>query len=210
MALLVQSIIAAIDFINIILHVVGVILLIILYHNGDQSYQHLYILNLGCADLIWNVIAASISILEIVASKDYHTRFAVWTALWTGINYNVICAMFYITGDRLLQVCLNLKYELYWSAKKTSILIIVTWFINVTISTCFAVTCAVGAPYSLPLRPRLVDKIYGIVDSYVSPCLQVLYLIFASATYIVMFAKYVKSKRTFQQQSDPSSSSALM
>ena len=248
MSLILNSICSGINIINIALHGIGVILLATLFKNGDRSFQQLYLLNLATSQLIKNTLGAAHA-LSTVGSTDYvPDKSALWVALWTGINYNVICAMFYITGDRLLQVCHNLKYsKVYWSVKKTCILIIITWIINVLISVSFSVSHVVATNLKPTLvvsypqlnvsadhlnfsDPPIVNRTYEehiasskrhlesirndsdtiylidrikyvikIFDTYIPPTLEVTYLIFAVVTYLVMFSKYVQSKRTFEQ-----------
>ena len=198
MTFICEVIYSILDFVNIVLHSTGIFLLVVLYKKGNRGFPKLYIINLACSGLAWNMLAAALNVITAITRSYNHTGLALWFALWTGVNFNVICAMFYITGDRLLQVWLNIKYTFHWNVRKTSILIISTWITNVSISAGFAASLIVATSHSGDHIKRVYD-VYVIVDTYVPPILQITYFIFSSITYCVMFMKYLKSKRIFQQ-----------
>ena len=116
-------------------------------------------------------------------------RDALESSLWTGISLNVIMAMFFITGDRILHVSLNMKYSLYFSKRKTYIIITTTWIITLAISIGLGIF-----PYS-PIS-MLINQIIVV---YLLPVLTVIFAIFALTTYAIMFIKHVKPQRRFNR-----------
>ena len=130
-----------VDSINIVLLSLGGILLVLV--SKQNKSHHIYITNLAFAELVWNITAAvfDVSSLILTKTKTYSKDKRLYVlayAFFTGVTWNVTCSMFYLTADRLLQVYLGMKYNLYWSTKKTKILIAITWFVNIAISTTLA------------------------------------------------------------------------
>ena len=141
------------------LHAVGLLLLVFIYRRGENDTQGLFLINLASTELLWNLVAIASDISYLFSKADgdrtivYETVLlaskvngdngrplnSVDLALITGISYNVILAMFYYTGDRLLHMLLHARYEEYWNTRKTKIIILVTWVSNVLMSSVFAV-----------------------------------------------------------------------
>ena len=196
-----------IDCTNILLHGVGVLLLLLEKKNirrdrrrgRDRSQQRLYILNLACAELIWNTNAAifdvstTVNEIEMVGncndtSFQHYNKTCEPTplmlgsafSLWTGSTFNVVCAMAFLTADRLLNTCFPLTFSVFWSRTKAIALLTCSWIINVTISI------TIGSHHF----SHTVVEIYTNLFYYFTPSLNSVYLILALVTYVLIFVKF--------------------
>lgn len=185
-------ILLSVEFGNSALHGIGSYLLFYLYKNKEKSSKTLFLLNLACSELIWNVIACSREVISMKKRKPH--RFITSSlniALSTGLNYLYILSMLYLTSDRLFHISLHLRYAQYWNIKKTKILILATWCINISLSVVLP-TILVPSKYE--------GKLNFIFNIYMTTFLLTLYLIFAIVTYVVLFRVYARSERRLNSQ----------
>ena len=101
-----------------------------------------------------------------------------------------ILAMFYLTNDRLFKIIFSFRYARFWNVKKTWRLCIITSVLNII----FGVVAA-WLRYAEPSYVKMIPS-YVINATLCS-----IYLVFSTLTYIVIFKKYVRSKRTIQRSS---------
>ena len=122
--LILLSILISIEGLNIFLHVIGLSVLVFLYKREENDTQGIYLVNLAASELLWNCVAIAAEILYLLIGLDKSksdlksTYLSINIALGTGIDYNLILAMFYYTGDRLMHILLHARYEEYWNTKK--------------------------------------------------------------------------------------------
>ena len=186
----------SIEGLNILLHATGLSLLISIYKRHENDTQGLYLINLASSELLWNLVAIlkDIPILNWYLTGNCSLKrlaLSIDIALATGIEYDVILAMCYYTGDRLLQILLHARYEEYWSTRKLMILISVTWMCNVVMSFIFAM---------LYHYKHKTCEVCLVMARYVSPPLMFIYLVFAVMTYSILFNLYKKSERRNPQK----------
>ena len=185
-----------IEGVNIVLQVVGIVLLVSVYKREENNTQGTYLLNLAASELLWNLIAITKETIILYLPEEKLAHDCIDIALFTGIEYNVILAMYYFTGDRLLHILLHARYEEYWDTRKSRILILVTWVCDVVISIVFALLCYFDVS---PIRTK--RTMIGVV----LPSLMSIYLIFSIVTYLYMFNIYKKSERKLRQKISVSS-----
>ena len=184
--------------INICLHLLGCYLLQVAYNNGRKTVQQLYLINLSVNETSKNILYLLLNILYIVSYSNISektsynvdvSRRYIYIIHTTGNYWSYALAMFYLTCDRLLHVLLNYRYPMFWTTSKARKLLIVTCFVNCAISLTFAL---------IYYFTRSNIQRYTLVNSlrfYVPPVLSTTFLIFALVTYIVMFFKFVQSRR---------------
>ena len=190
------SVPVTIEALNIFLHGIGIYLLAIVHKRGKSDPQNLYLINLAATEFLWNVFAITKDTIGIYKCFNTVTYQCINIALATGIVYNVVSAMLYFTGDRLLHIVLHARYEAYWSVKKTCILLSCTWTCNIVISAVFSL--------SLYFRRESFMYYAHIVIIYVPMFLYVIYMIFALTAYTIMFAIYVRSEKRRKVRRRPS------
>ena len=196
------SIVLGIECLNILLHGFGCLLLLIVYKQGHNDTQTLYLINLALSELLWNFVLASrdfrymwlvVVVVDQNAGIDVELDKFVWMSnimAGTGITYNVVLAMLYFTGDRLLHITLHLRYEEHWSTKKSSMLITCTWICNILIGVSFSI----AAYYNMTLFKRY-GTINRVLILYIYMTFHIGYLLFAFIAYLLMFRVYLRSER---------------
>ena len=102
---------------------------------------------------------------------------------------HALCAMFYVTGDRLYTVMASPnKYRNFWTIRKTWILVLITWL-------GYVIICIAGVLGTVYMR--MLSFMNQAIMTYVGISLQCLYLVFAIITYSAIFVKYVRSSLKF-------------
>ena len=178
---------------NVILHSIGIYLLAsLLRRRVENDTQGLYLLNLSCSQLLWNIVGVTSDIMRILCYHGkgysfYTIACYMDTCMKTGVSYNVIIAMFYFTADRLSHILLHVRYEQYWNTNKTYILIVCTWVFNAIICTVFLLL-----KYSVSCATDATDYVLARI---IKPVIMTVYLIFVIVAYSIMFIIYVKSER---------------
>ena len=194
-----------IEALNIILQIIGLKLLFSMYTRRGNDTQRLFLFNLASSQLLWNVVAIIKDTMmrssgEVDLDKeDYHLRDCIEIFFSTGIGYNVILAMFYFTGDRLLHFLLHAKYERYWSISKSKILILVTWLSNILLSFLLA------GLHNLKL---LSEAIHKNMTRYFLLSIMCIYLIFSIIVYCILFKLYRQSEKARLQKSSMSANAS--
>ena len=92
--------------------------------------------------------------------------------------------MIFITVDRLLEFRMNIKYSLYWSSKKTLIVLIIVFTTSISIFI-----------FWVALQQSLVFEYREFVRNYVLPPFAAVFMILAIYTYYLIFKK-LKENRT--------------
>ena len=178
------------NILNIVMHGVGTWLLLCTYIRRQKSTQTLYLINLALAELIRNMLLLIWNSV-VVVSSTYKVCLAtecwyVYVFLVSGVFYNYMVSMYYITGDRLLHIILNVKYPVYWSVGKTKRLSICTWVFCLTINTSLTLV------YHFIYKSTMYKDILVV---YIPCALFIVYVLFAILTYTVMFLKFARSRR---------------
>ena len=197
-----RNILVAIDVGNCIFLALCFYLLISSYRRREQeSPQQLYLVNLAASEILANILLVVRDIINIIRPLDYLVPSILHTTFWclnmafvTGVSYIYILARFFVTGDRLLHICLHAKYARYWYISKTWKLIIITWMCNLVISISLSLFTYFNFNYV-----RYEANISKIMAVYVLTFLHIIFLIFAFFTYFIMFMKYARSKRNSTQ-----------
>ena len=182
--------------INVCLHLLGCYLLQVVYNNGRKTVQQLYLINLSVNEAINNIIFLLLNILDIVSNSNISEKTSsnigvsmtyIYIIGMTGFYWSYILAMFYLTCDRLLHVLLNYRYPVFWTISKARKLLIVTCFVNCAMSLTFALFYY--------FTPSIRQTLMNSLIIYVPTVLCSTFLILALVTYIVMFFKFVQSRR---------------
>lgn len=185
---------------NVLLHTLGCYLLVRLYKKGTRTVQHVYLINLSlCA-----ILKSSTSVITItiaISTMNKHDDHFDWPELSikvvtylgyineTGVYYMHFASMLYITADRLLSVVFNVRYHAYWTKEKAWKLVLGTWVTN------FILTVIIVVLYYIKMKHGYSYHITDTVTCHIPALLNALYVMFAIATYVVIFRTFVSSKR---------------
>lgn len=181
---------------NLIIHGIGTWLLYCTYRLGPRSPQSLFLMNLALNVFIKNIFLLVLDFLIICyySSEMTHTEYAFWyinVFFVSGIMYNYVLSMFYITADRLLHITLHMKYRIYFTIRKTKALIATTWVICLSLSVALTLVHHFEYDAMEMVEHQLKMKIYFV---YIPSVLLIIYTIFAIITYVMMFLAYARSQ----------------
>ena len=168
------------------LHILGSYLLIYQYRNGVQNPQQLFLINLAATESIINFLKCLSSILYMASPTALYIQQCqpyVRTLRGYGFNSVYYLTMIYLTFDKLFDIILNIKYPLYWNEKRTSNLLKVTWTITITT----AITISIIYHYT-------GYDFLGILDMYVYPIFDFVFIIVAILTYGFIFHQYKETR----------------
>lgn len=129
------------NFINVLLHGIGIFLLFCIYNKGkkrrEQNVQNIFIMNLSICELLMNgleMVRTSLKFLiEYNVVKSYFfTVVEIYLAIfmYTGISIIFYLGMFYITLDRLVNIVLGIQYRRLCTERKAKLLLAITWLIG--------------------------------------------------------------------------------
>ena len=155
------------------LHIFALVLIFKVKKNNLMGNQKYLIAGFSIAEMLYGVIKCTKDALLFynIGGEDTDTILQHLTITATFTNY--ILLMTFITLDRMFVIRLNIKYSLYWSPKKTFILIAVTLLFSAFTFICFLVVF---------LTKRVLFEKY--IFLYIGTTLQLLYLIIVAISTI--------------------------
>lgn len=187
----------AIITINVALHLNGLFLLICTYKGREKTTQHLHLISLSSAELLRQI--ASLTVYAIMTHGfsvgiDVVPYIAFITR--TPLYYLYFFSMIQITADRLAASLLNVRYKVVCTLYKTKILIVCTWFFCILI--CLPMITSLYFVYGWHWRRKdwNKDNPCKTLYVYIPSILNVSYFLFAIITYVIMFKKFVRSRRS--------------
>ena len=180
---------------NIGVHTVCSLLLLNIYRKNDgPGVQQLYLLNLSAVELIKNLFFLVFCVSIVVEFQLPHT--IMWLC-YSCIDLIFILVMTIITADRLIASLLNLQYAGTFTPFRAKITIFCAWFVSFILTpSMFGILYAAHGFTAL-------DDAVSYTHKFIFPTLYVLYIVFASITYLIMFMIFVRSRRrsSYAQQS---------
>ena len=188
MELAFEILILVINFINGILHGVGIYLLACLYQNHLYKVQQIYLINLSISEFLLNFIEAikrCVKFTMPVNANNGNSSIVVGTYLQiiqaTSFAALYYIVMIYLTLDRLFDIFLNIKYPIYWNEHKAKHLLYGTWF---TANIVAIIICLVHKFNEFPWQIVCFKYFYPIIDF--------VFLVIAIFTYCFIYFKYTQ------------------
>ena len=187
---------------NILLHCTCSLMLFHVY--GRQSgpkTQQLFLLNLSVIELIKNFYLLATNTVVIIAPGHIENG---WVMIWIVTLYVEslsILAMFLITGDRLAAGVLTIRYKSICTVFRGKMIILCVWCVPLFVISAFLALLYIAYGFTM-MKEAVYSSGYTVM-----PVLYVLFLLFATASYIVIFAIFSKSRR---RSSTPESSTFHM
>ena len=164
---------------NFVAHSCGSFILYSMYKKGEQNILPLYIMNLSCSEIAWN-ITVSIDLLIGYLGSENTKNASVLLFLGTGVV--VYLSYVYITINRLLEVVLNIRYIVLWNERKAKTQIAITW-----------VVCHLSGILIVSLTKHSTSQYLKTVRIYytyfVTP-LNIIFLCLVVLAYTFLFVKY--------------------
>ena len=143
-------------------------LLLIVLCSTELTYA---VIDIGFAcgtlfEMIWSMVVECI-VLESTLVAFFHT-----------------CIMAMIAIDRFLEIYLNIKYNIYWSVKKTKITLIVA------LAICFLSFIPL-----VVVALRDIDILVKLVAGYIFPALSLTFLIVVSLSYFYIIKQVLRHRK---------------
>lgn len=174
---------------NVILHSIGVYLIRCFRKNYGCQVHLILIMNLSIVEILLN-LSSSVNLVLIVAPVHENdldwvnkSRDILYIIDETFLSFPFYMFMIYITIDKLLEICLNIKYPLHVTVKRATCIVIATWITSLIVSGSFIVTFFLTGKYGREFQRYF----FTLFDFW--------FLIIASGTYGIIFYKFMNSRK---------------
>ena len=167
------------DFIVILIHILTLTLLTTVKQNNVQGSQKILLIALCVTELTYAVVNLGAISFAFMEMKDVYE--ALLILIFPCLLLLHAFLMYLITVDRVLEIYLNIKYNIVWSPKKTMFVILLT----LTLSF-------------LSLIPSYViglQKMIFFSNVYIFPILEAIFIIAASVVYNYIIKKVLQYRR---------------
>ena len=167
------------DFIVILIHILTLTLLTTVKQNNVQGSQKILLIALCVTELTYAVVNLGAFSFAFMEMKDVYE--ALLILIFPCLLLLHAFLMYLITVDRVLEIYLNIKYNIVWSPKKTMFVILLT----LTLSF-------------LSLIPSYViglQKMIFFSNVYIFPILEAIFIIAASVVYNYIIKKVLQYRR---------------
>ena len=191
MNLILSIILIILDVVVFLIHTVALTLLIFLKQSNVKGSQKLLLIALCSTELTYAIIDIgfvcntlvdkiwTLSIVCIVLQSATVSVFHTWI-------------MTMIAIDRFLEIYLNIKYNIYWSAKKTKITLIIG-----------LVICLLSFIPLFMVAMRNIEFCVKVIAGYIFPMLSLFFLVVVSFSYfyiIKLVSTHRKNAKRMQKQ----------
>lgn len=173
--------------VNILFHTVGLYLLKVLRRNGHDDNQFLLVMNLSASEIILNqsyIVLFTLSILQHLkpgATLDILIKyFEILSSAF--INFVYYFSMIYIAINKMLEVQLNIKYQIYCSERNVKRLLYTTWISGFMLSAV------------IMIMEYLVEFHFHVVLTYFYTTLDIMFIFVVGGAYIFIFHRYRLSR----------------
>ena len=187
MSLELTIILSVVNIINIVLHVLGCSLLAHQYRNGVEDSQQLFLINLSVTEAAINLLQFLINVSSAVITNSQATNWVIQHYVKTLRGFGFVSVyyltMIYLTLDKMFDILLSIRYPSYWNEKYTRYLLKGTWVVSIITAITVSIIDYHNEVNSL-----------RILDMYIYPALNIVFLITAFATYIFIFHKYKQTR----------------
>lgn len=172
--------------IPLVLHSIGIVLLLTKSSNVSRS-QTILMINLSLSAICLSATSAAHAVLEYYyAHQNIMYQHFVICSMVSCLPYYAV--MYILTLDRLAEVYLNIRYPLYWSARKTKYCMIILW--SITLCLLFSLFAYIRIE-----RLNGLTKVEDFSYAYGFPFGDLLFLAIAFVTYIYIIRKIRQKKK---------------
>ncbi|XP_057310176.1 substance-K receptor-like [Hydractinia symbiolongicarpus] len=169
----------------LVLHSIGIVLLLTRSTNVSRS-QTIFMINLSLSEICLSATGAAYIVLyTFYGGQNFAYHISMICFLTSCLPYYAV--MYILTLDRLAEVYLNIRYPLYWSARKTKYCMITLWLITLCLLFSLFVYIRIEPLHGCA---KLVDFSYA----YGFPCGDLVFVIIAILTYFYIIKK-IRQKR---------------
>lgn len=202
--LFLEVIVVLLGLVIIILHSFGCYCLLCNYKQGKDDVNQIYLINLSINEALGEFIAVSVlhipkltKLFGIHLSCTFEMlQIYCVILLYAVFSFVYYTNMVYICLDKLMDIVLNIKYNVYWNKQRAKKLLVATWFIgcliwlSLSVSTYYTHKHATDLTGKCTKRDFYTEKFVG----YFYPTFDVLFFIVASISYGFIFHKFKQTR----------------
>lgn len=182
-----NAVLIAASCLPIFLHTSGLILLRRTRAGHKNKSHWLLLVNLSVAELLFAWLGLTTSLLDIISMET--PAFKLRVCHYIGVTLAYFFVIILITIERFLEVYLNIKYPLYWTATYTQCSLFAMWFL------CIASTLAAL------MYPNFDETaLRHLCYLYIFPSVEILFVLIGSFVYSYVFVKLRFKSPTVNRQ----------
>lgn len=170
----------------ILIHILAITLLISLNENNVSGSQKLLLKALCVTELIYVTIDIALVccfFLDVVIVLP-----TTLIAMNSGVSFFYVFIMTMIPIDRFMAIYLNIKYSIYWSVRKTNVVLIVA----------LLMCCLLFIPLFI-VHLRSATAFRKLVTYYIFPTLSLVFLIVFSFSYFYIIKQVLRHRKKTKQ-----------
>ena len=188
------AIILLFGLVSALLHATGLVLLARAKGknvNGNQKYLIVALSLVELGYVVSSVIRESIFYTTGSRTNSVGLYASLYDTVVMGFMYYFI--MFAITLDRLLEIRLNIKYQLYWNKNRTKITLI---FVSSIVNISWIVFSCILLSYQQSNKVlNIHNKIYKMYFLYITTIINTFFVIFAAIVYSYIFFRLHQNRK---------------
>ena len=175
------------DVVAVLIQTLALTLLISLKEGIVTRNQRLLLVALCITEFIYAIADIAKSCCILLDIKNVIT-FAIFLFHGTALTFFLIFIMIMITIDRFLEIYLNIKYSIYWSVRKTNVVLLVVLLI----------CCILFIPLFI-VHLRSPTAFRKLVTYYFFPTLSLVFLIVFSFSYFYIIKQVLRHRKKTKQ-----------
>ena len=110
-------------------HVSAVVFLVCLWRAGRAKVRHLFLINLSFLIILINFLEIASTAHSLFQVHTHHLSYTYLVFMDAMLSLVELPTLIFINTDRLLEVLLNIKYNLYVTKFRAIFLLVWTWLI---------------------------------------------------------------------------------
>ena len=180
-------IVIILDVVAVLIQTLALTLLISLKEGIVKRNQRLLLVTLCVTEFVYAVADIAKACCILLDIQNVITL-AIFLFHGTALTFFLIFIMIMITVDRFLEIYLNIKYSIYWSVRKTNVVLIVA----------LLMCCLLFIPLFI-VHLRSATAFRKLVTYYIFPTLSLVFLIVFSFSYFYIIKQVLRHRKKTKQ-----------
>ena len=180
-------IVIILDVVAVLIQTLALTLLISLKEGIVKRNQRLLLVTLCVTEFVYAVAGIAKACCILLDIQNVITL-AIFLFHGTALTFFLIFIMIMITVDRFLEIYLNIKYSIYWSVRKTNVVLIVA----------LLMCCLLFIPLFI-VHLRSATAFRKLVTYYIFPTLSLVFLIVFSFSYFYIIKQVLRHRKKTKQ-----------
>ena len=180
-------IVIILDVVAVLIQTLALTLLISLKEGIVKRNQRLLLVTLCVTEFVYAVAGIAKACCILLDIQNVITL-AIFLFHGAALTFFLIFIMIMITVDRFLEIYLNIKYSIYWSVRKTNVVLIVA----------LLMCCLLFIPLFI-VHLRSATAFRKLVTYYIFPTLSLVFLIVFSFSYFYIIKQVLRHRKKTKQ-----------